>query len=107
MSKIIQSPVKRWPGTITIAEPLTMPQYMAWLDCNEAAKASDNNQKRPAIFLPGILAVVEKWELANFPVAPTVDTFPASPAISAIKLIAALVGEIWEVVNAEDEPPLA
>ena len=30
MSKVITSPVKRWPGSVTLADPLTFPQYAAW-----------------------------------------------------------------------------
>lgn len=105
MSKVLQSPSKRWPGTITISDPLTMPQYLAWLDCNERA-AGESIHRKPGAFLPGVLACVEKWELGGgFPTSPTPDTFPASPAVAVVRLMSLLVGEIWGIVNAEDEPP--
>jgi hypothetical protein len=106
MPKIIPSPVKRWPGTITIADPLTMPQYMAWMECNEQAQAVEGVQRKPSAFLPGILPLVEKWDLGGgFNCSPTVDTFTATPALSMIKLVSTLIGEIWDIVNAEDESP--
>lgn len=107
MSKVIESPVKRFPGRVTLSDPLTMPQYMAWVDAAQAAELVDHPAKKQVAYLPGVLACVEKWELTGIPEKPTVDTFPASPAQSSVKLVFVLVNAIWEIVNAEDEVPNA
>jgi hypothetical protein len=105
MPKTITSPVKRWPGTVTISEPLTMPQYTAWIEAATKAEAEEKTMLKSTCYLPGVIACVEKWELAGFPESVTVDTFPATPVKSSMLLLIAIVNAVWEVVNAEDEVP--
>ncbi len=86
MAKIIESPVKRFPGKIVLSDPLTMPQYMEWVDAANAAEAEEHPAKKQGLYLPGVLACVEKWELAGIPEHPTVENFPASPAQSSVTI---------------------
>lgn len=103
MPKIITSPVSQWQGTVTIADPLYLPQVEAieaafdfkpdgekvWLS------VLDKNK------LPAIFACVEKWNLENFPDAPTLETFPLSPRPASTKLITWLWQEICAVYLGE------
>ena len=111
MSKVIISPIERWNGSVTISDPLTMPQAQAieggltmpqentegrvWLS------VIDGNQ------LPAIIACVEKWELANLPENVTADNFPASPRVQSHKLIEWLFTELRRVYMGEVEIPNA
>ena len=104
MSKVITSPVKRWPGTVILSDPLTFPQVFAVEDMFKAReeldeKASINRVNH--VMLPGITACVEEWHLDNF----TVDPFPATPLKSVTELIAWLVEEIAVLFQEAEEIP--
>ena len=104
MSKVIQSPVKKWAGSVTLADPLTFPAYIAWRDAIREAQAfKDDYVRYSAALLPGVLACVEKWELKGF----SPDPFPATPRDSSDKLLAWLLREIGAVANegGEDADP--
>lgn len=109
MSKVIISPIERFKGSVTIADPLTIPQAQAVeigidkpeMDAEGRAffSAFDNLQ------LPGILACVEKWELDNMPDKVTIDNFPASPRKETHDLISWLYKSIFSVYLGEIEIP--
>jgi len=111
MSKQITSPIERWAGTVTIADPLTIPQAQlieAGMKPPESEEGGriwlsviDRNQ------LPAVIACVEKWELADMPETITADTFPASPRSESHKLIEWLFREILKVYFGETEIPNA
>ena len=108
MSKIVQSPVKRWPGTVTLSDPLTFPQALAVEDALEAAKelGEEASQRRQNYtVLPGLLGCVEKWDLDGFVENPTADTFPSTPAIASAELIGWLIEEVISLYyEAEPDP---
>jgi hypothetical protein len=86
MSRVIQSPVKKWAGSVTLADPLTFPAFIAWNDAMRDAHQYRATDEKPgdylrysAAVLPGILACVEKWELKGF----SPDPFPATPRDSS------------------------
>jgi hypothetical protein len=109
MSKIITSPIERFAGTVTIADPITLPQAQAIerglvmpeqsADGRVWLSVIDGNQ------LPAIMACVEKWELANIPDNVTADNFPASPRVASHKLIDWIFSEIRNVYLGELEIP--
>lgn len=112
MTKTLTSPVKRFSGTVELSDPLTFPQYMAWSKAVEAAVVMREKVTVATIgyddivtevMLPAILACVEAWHIAGVPDKPTVETFPATPRMSAGRLIAWLAGEIGAVISEEDE----
>lgn len=110
MSKVITSPSKRWPGTVTIADPLNMghvdliERALEWPDGMQDGKpVLYTVMDKPAI--PALLACVEKWELANFPSPPTVETFPFSPRRESHDLIAWLFEEIRRIYTGEEIVP--
>ena len=106
MSKRIVSPVARFPGAVTLHDPLTFPQYIAWeAAVREVTAGAEQNGNSDVLleaslqarFLPGICACVEQWEIqvnADAPRPLTPDTFPATPRLASVQLIAWLVGEI-------------
>lgn len=111
MSKVITSQIKRFEGSVTIADPITLAQAQAieagmkppeeqeivngrvWLSVQDSAK------------LPAIFACVEKWELSGLPENVTADTFPASPRGATHKLIDFIFAEIFKVYIGEAEVP--
>lgn len=103
MSKVITSPIKRWTGTVTIADPLTIPQAQlieAGMKQPEAQEADNGRvwlSVIDAMKLPAVLGCVEKWELENF----TSDPFPASPRADSHKLIDFIFSEILQVYFGE------
>ena len=111
MSKTIVSPIKRWPGTVTIAEPLTFPQAQAIEDAIGLPTEEKLVDPKKRVWLsvsdkaclPAIMACVEKWELENF----KPDPFPASPRGASHKLIEWLFGEIYKVYIGEFDDPNA
>lgn len=115
VSKIIESPVRHFPGTVTIADPLNFSQWVAWraaldnasLEREKAVEAVGGEEKPPMTYgeiglddacavaaIPGICACVERWELANFPEAVTPETFPATPRWRIAALLVWLTREI-------------
>ena len=112
MSKTIISPVKRWPGTVTLADPLSYPQVFAWRDAIQEAQAVEGEAEpdvftRNSALIPGIVACVESWNLEYFPKAVTPEVFPATPPVSSSRLIAWLVEEIGKLFSEAEEIPLA
>jgi len=104
MSRVIVSPVKRWPGTVTISDPLSLPQEIAFEDALAAAKEVDGGRYfsarvRQAI-LTGVRACVEAWNLEG---GFTPEPFPATPPASSAALMAWLVSSI-DALYQEAEP---
>jgi hypothetical protein len=109
MSKVIISPIERFKGSVTIADPLTIPQAQAVeigidkpkTDAEGRAflSAYDNLQ------LPGVFACVEKWELENMPDNLSIDNFPASPRKDTHDLISWIYKNIFNVYLGEIEIP--
>ena len=96
MSKVITSPVDRWPGKVTLSDPLTFPQSLAVEDALDAAQELGEATQRRQNYtvLPGLLGCVEEWNLDGFVENPTADTFPSTPAIPSAELIGWLIDEI-------------
>ena len=107
MSKVITSPVARFPGTVTLADPLTLPLFAAWEDCLLAArKDAGGITSHHIVFLPGIFKIVEKWDIGGgFPEYPTIDTIPPKPYVARTELLAWLINEISAIWNEEETVP--
>ena len=110
MSKVITSPVKKWPGSVTLSDPLTVPQAMAFEESLALARAEENQEitraKIAGLLLPGICACVEKWELEGLGIV-TPENYPATPKLASALLLAWLMKEITELFNEADEIPNA
>jgi hypothetical protein len=105
LSKRITSPSQRWPGSVVLFDPLTLPQALAWekavrhtQQLGEDITLTDINYA----MLPGICACVEKWELEGLDqVIP--ESFPASPRKDSIALCSWLIKEVTAVYIGEEE----
>jgi hypothetical protein len=109
MSKIITSPVKRFPGTVTLSDPLTFPQALAWEKAIAAAREDTTSILAVnAALLPGVFACAEKWDITGLPNPPQADTFPATPGKPVSELVAWLVREVATLFeDTEGGDPLA
>lgn len=109
MSKVITSPIKRWAGTVTIADPLTISQAQAIENGLAIPEKTDDGRIWYSVIdtnqLPAIFACVEKWELENMPENLTAENFPASPRGESHKLIDWIFSELRKVYFGELEIP--
>lgn len=101
VSKLVQSKIERYPGSITLADPLNIRQAMlveAGMQRPKEDEVGEDGKVWLSVVdekrLPAICACVEKWELENFPNDVTPETFPASPRLDTAKLIEWLFYEI-------------
>ena len=106
MSKKIDSPVEKFPGSVTLASPLTFPQVIEYENAIRKASELDADTASVAdvhsLYLHAVCLCVEKWELEGIPDGVTPDTFPATPRKSVTELASWLVSEILELFK-EDE----
>jgi len=104
LSKIIASPVKRWPGTVVISDPLSYPQLLRFREAlGSIGSDTDDWMAVNYAVLPGVTACIEEYHLQGFPEQPTPENWPATPPQSSARLIAWLINEI-NVLMAEAEP---
>lgn len=103
MSKVIVSPVERWAGTVTLSDPLTLPQMAAYHAAIMEAKKLDD--ATAAMFynalMPGVYACIQKFELKNWP-GVTAELFPGKPTKDASKMAAWLIEEVGKLANEEE-----
>ncbi len=111
MSKVIHSQSKRFTGSVTIADPLTISQAQlieAGMRLPEDETAKDGRVWLSVVDanqLPAVLGCVEKWDLANISESPTMETFPASPRAETHKLVAWIFSELMKVYFGEADIP--
>lgn len=110
MGKRIECPVKKWPGSVVLVDPMGFEQYLKWKQTINAAHELVKDEKVPwdeydAAVSPGIIACVEKWELEGLPEKP--ETLPATPRLASHKLIHWLIGEITALITEDETVPLA
>jgi hypothetical protein len=78
--KAITCPVKRWPGTIVIAHPMTLPQVALfqrmWRELGELGDVSSLEQS--AVLWPGLRELILEWNIKNLDL-PSPDNFPGQP----------------------------
>ena len=100
MSKLIHSPVDKFPGDVTLFNPVPYPAYIEWEKALVFEGEVSDLTKQQAMF-KGARAMVEKWEIPTFDIANP----PAAPNRTAIiNLLAWLVTEIGIVINGESDP---
>jgi len=109
MSKQITSPIERWAGTVSIADPLTLSQARLIEDGLTTPETDANGKFWTSALdikqIPAILACVEKWELANLPDPLTLENFPASPRKDSHALVEWIFRDIMRVYSGEAEVP--
>jgi hypothetical protein len=102
MSKTITSPSTRWPGSVTLTDPLTLPQAEAIDEGLAIIREHEGNNisyvKIDKAHLIGILACVEKWDLQNMPEPLTLENFPMSPQGARRELVGWLWNELYNKI---------
>ena len=109
MSKTLVSPVKRWPGTVTISDPLDIPQY---LKLEQMFKERGELPDKPtwgqvqAVTAPAVFACVEKWDMpAKQQAVLEQGRYPMTPRAESIEFMNWLLTEITALfVEAEEAP---
>lgn len=105
MAKTISSPVERWPGTVTLYEPMTLAHEAAWERAVREYDRAGGLAENAIAMLPGVFACVQSWDLGGgFPAKPTLDNFPTRPRLDRSKLIAWLINEISDLYREDDDP---
>lgn len=99
MSKLIHSPVEKFPGDVTLFDPVPYPTLIAWEKAIEIEGSVEDLEKQLAMF-GGVRAMVEKWDIPDFDIENPVST----PRTSVLNLLAWLVTEIGKVINGEPDP---
>ena len=100
MSKAIQSPVRRFPGSVTLYDPVPYPNFIEW---EKAIRVEGADLEKQLIMWGGVKAMVEKWEIAEFDIEKPV----ATPRVAVINLLSWLVTEIGKIINEVEESPNA
>jgi len=101
----LDSPVKRWPGSVTLPEYLTWPQLEAWQQAASEATEATALAARQLAWVRGICAIVSTWELTGLPSSMTPESFPATPPKSSVALMGWLIRSISDLLNEVDEIP--
>jgi len=102
VSKVIQSPVKRFPGSVTLYDPVPYPNFIEWEKAiGTEGKGAD--PEKQLIMWGGVKAMVEKWEIPEFDIEKPV----ATPRVAVINLLSWLVTEIGKFINEVEESPNA
>ena len=111
MPKTITSPVDKWPGTVTLHDPLTFPQVLAFQDAIDEVRGLSGEPTVSRVnytMMSGVCICVEAWDLSGgFPEHPTPETFPATPRTSSAELASWLISEITDLFAEANEVPLA
>jgi len=102
MGKQIISPVKKFPGSVILKDPLPYPDFITWEKGLTSAKADGITEgEREVCFMKAISAVIEKWDLENF----DPDNPPATPRTPVLKILTWLIDEIGKMINGVEDIP--
>lgn len=112
MPKTVTSPIKRFSGSVTLADPMTLPQAEA---ISEVHRYFFDNRKQKGEYISlldldkpritALLVCVEKWELQGISNGVTLETFPMSPDKTRHKLVDWLWLEVNKIFDEEDTVP--
>lgn len=90
MSIVKKCDVKGFEGTVTLPDGLTLPEYSRFVEAsNRAFKIYRDTGQMPQLMqaaLPGMIPLVEKWDLKNMPEKPTAETWPGTPPLQSMLL---------------------
>jgi len=106
MSKEVKSTIKRFPGSVTLYEPLTFPMVKTFEDAIQKIQELEGARQSASdeVLIPAICSCVEEWNLEGLGDL-TPETFPGSPRIASARLVAWLIGEIIEMYSDNEEDP--
>jgi hypothetical protein len=106
MSKVLTSPVKRFPGTVTIADPLSYAQLEAWMHGVNAVQRvkgtdEDTSLHTEKTMWKAIWPCVEKWDLKGLQPL-NVEEIPSTPRTAVIRVLSWLSDAVNHVLE-DDE----
>lgn len=104
----ITSKNDRLTGSVDLPDMLTFPQLAAFRKAHRAALMEldgGGDAEYFAAVLPGVLAVVQRWDVEGIPERPTLDTFPTKPLRPILALLNEIVTAIIDMVREADETP--
>jgi len=123
MSRKVDCPVVRWPGSVTLPDYLTLPQYNTFRRALRAAVAYRAGEMKAALekdpeaqtfefdsgeynerLEPGLMACIEKFELQGLTVN---GHLPATPAKDSQALFEWLESELLKLARGEEDIPKA
>ena len=102
MGKQITSPVKKFPGSVILKDPLPFPDFITYE--KESANASEDGiteGERELSLFAAVFAVVESWDIKDF----DCENPPATPRTPVIKLLTWLIEEIGKMINEVEDIP--
>lgn len=102
MGKLIHSHVDKFPGDVTLFDPVPYPAYIAWKKAWESVDIKQPaNLDMQLVLWGGIRAMVEKWEIPNY----DINNPSAVPHRAAVlRLMSWLVIEVGKVIAGESDP---
>lgn len=106
MSKIITSPVEKWPGTVTLHDPLSLPQVVELEEAFARVKTLGKKtslSKQHNELLPTIVSCVTSWDLEGMKNPP--NPFPGTPRRPAAELLNWLVEEVTALFTEAESVP--
>jgi len=111
--KLIESPVKRWPGTIGLRENLYLPETTAIMDVLEEIGFFGHDEgegftiqlKDHLKLIPAILVCIEEWNLEGLERPTGADDFPGNPLSDVSRLASWLFNEVADIVISGDTVP--
>lgn len=123
VSHILTSNIPRFAGKVYLHQVVTLPMVRKYEEIMleggrelraalDAAKVQPSgrmltNSAYHSIILPGVLVMVEKFEIPGMPEQPTIEDFPYRPPKQAALFIAWLVQEIDKYLEEDGEDPNA
>ena len=109
MSKTVAYTGKKWKGSVTFADPLTIIQASSYELARKYGKQFEDMGKESASYtsaiLPGILKCVEKWSIEGFQEGITLDSVPLKPHKERAEFVEWLVTNVEALYRDADEIP--
>jgi hypothetical protein len=105
MGKRVNSKSEHWPGSVVIADPMTLPQVEAveaaleWKPEEVPADGRLRFTVTDKAILPAILSCVETWSIDGIAEHPDMDTLPLTPRSASHLFLLWLWGEILNVYS--------
>jgi len=108
MSKIIESPVKKFPGTVTVPDDLDYSQGVKYVTAYREAKALGEAATMIEFvytMMPAICYCVEKWELTGLPSQVTPEVLEKAKPGRAVAALMSWLFQETTVLYSRTEVP--
>jgi hypothetical protein len=108
--------ITQFTGYVVLPDALNYPQLIAWQDAIDdmlATSKSDSltwdaataNPRTAQYIVTALCSIVREWRLTGLPERMTIDTFPATPRVQSVLLIAWLGGLVAGLFSGSEETP--